>query len=83
MFLISAWTEAEVRRRLQGKTIKWVLGGLAILVGGLFVRDIQALQVISESWPGYAVMIVGYILAAVAVFVWVPMPKAGGAQISQ
>ena len=41
-------TEDEVRKRYKGHLIKWVLGGLAMLVGGLLVRDMQALQVLNE-----------------------------------
>jgi hypothetical protein len=70
MFLISAWTEDEVRKRYKGSLIKWVLGGIALLVGGLLVRDMQALQVMNESWPIYAAAITGYGFVAVLTWVW-------------
>src|SRR4030095_11850723 len=40
------------------------------LVGGLLVRDIQALQVLNESWPIYIVAVVGYLFAATLTWVW-------------
>jgi len=70
MFLISAWTEDEVRKRYQGSLMKWVFGGTALLTGGLLVRDMQALQVMNESWPIYGVAVAGFLFAAVLTWVW-------------
>ena len=64
MFLISAWTEDEVRKRNQGGMVKWLFGGFAVLIAGLLARDFQTLQIFSESWPVYVVFIAGYLLAA-------------------
>lgn len=74
MFLISAWAEAEVCSRLKGSSVKWLLGGVAILVAGLLLRDIQALQIVTESWPVYAIMIPAYALAAFLTLLWIPSP---------
>jgi hypothetical protein len=68
MFLISAWTEDEVRNRNHGGMVKWIFGGLAVLIAGLLARDFQTLQVISESWPIYMVFIAGYLLMAMLIW---------------
>jgi len=69
MFLISARTEDEVRKRFKGGQVKWVFGGMAFLMGGLLARDIQALQVINGSWPIYVMAVVGYLFAAALTWV--------------
>jgi hypothetical protein len=62
LFLISARSEDEVRKRNQGGMVKWMFGGLAVLIAGLLARDVQTLQVVAESWPVYLVFIAGYLL---------------------
>ena len=64
VFLISAWIEDEVRKRFRGSSLKWIAAGLAVLIAGLLGRDIQALEVINESWPTYVFSILGYLFAA-------------------
>jgi len=62
IFLISARTEKEVRNRSRSSMMKWLFGGLAVLIAGLLARDFQTLQVISESWPIYLVFTAAYLL---------------------
>ena len=64
VFLISAWTEDEIRKRFRSSSLKWIATGLAVLIAGLLGRDIQALEVINESWPTYVFFILGYLFAA-------------------
>src|SRR5262249_30553158 len=75
MFLISARTEEEVRKRNEVGMVKWMFGGLAVLIAGLLARDFQTLQVISESWPVYLVFIVGYLL--LAMWTWELLVRSG------
>jgi hypothetical protein len=79
MFLISARTEEEVRKRNQGGMVKWIFAGLAGLIAGLLARDFQTLQVISESWPIYLVFIAGYLL--VAMWTWELIVRSGRSRL--
>jgi len=83
MFLISARSEAEVQKRLKGSSIKWLLGGTAALVAGLLLRDIQALRIMTESWPVYATMIPAYAVAAFLTWLWIPSPKCCQTRLDQ
>ena len=47
--------------------MKWIVVGLAALLGGLLVRDMQALQLMHESWRIYAYHLAVYYFVAMLV----------------
>ncbi len=75
LFLISAWTEDEVRQRFRGRRFKCLAGGLLALIASLLVRDLMTQQVLNLSWPLYVAGLISY--AALAVMAWAWMVHNG------